>query len=138
MTTYDSQLLFKQQVVQKAFQNYTDLPSTLLPKVLETLPSPSTYAYRTKLTPHFNLPKSVRELHKRSKSKSKAKVEDAEEESLNSSVGKSDLIIGFDTPKGVTMEGGNGFGGVLDIEECVIATKTINGSMEGERKRIKE
>lgn len=137
MTTYDSQLLFKQEVVRKAFSNFSDLPSNLLPSILPTLPSPSTYSYRTKLTPHFNLPKSIREIQKRSKSKNQSKVEDAEESLLNET-NSHDLIIGFDTPKGVSLDGNKGNGGVLDIEECVIATKTINDSLQGERKRIKE
>lgn len=89
------------------------------------------------MTPHFNLPRSVREIQKRSKSKNQSKVEDAEEALLND-VNSHELVIGFDTPKGVSLDGNNGNGGVLDIEECVIATQTINDSLQGERKRIKE
>lgn len=58
MLSYEMQLQLKQEVVAKAYRNFSKLASTLVPAILPTLPSPRQYAYRTKLTPHFDTPTS--------------------------------------------------------------------------------
>jgi tRNA (uracil-5-)-methyltransferase len=74
MLSYEKQLNLKLRVVEKAYQNFSGdsfflflwnklaqqsqlgLPSDLVPSVLATIPSPKTYGYRTKITPHFDAP----------------------------------------------------------------------------------
>lgn len=74
--SYEDQLEFKRKVVDKAYQNFSgmttlsnswtqmycflDLPSQLVPAALSTIPSPREYNYRTKITPHFDVPRRKR------------------------------------------------------------------------------
>lgn len=90
---------------------------SLLPKVEPTLPSPSQYEYRTKLTPHFELPRGL----KRSKKSNTVQDSKNELECLG------DLSIGF-AEKGRKR--------VIDIEECPIATQVINQTLTQERLRV--
>jgi len=74
------------------------LPESSLPTVDATIPSPLQYGYRTKITPHFQRPpKGVKR--------------------LEGSTKPSWLNIGFNA---------NDTSRVLDIEECPIATPTLN------------
>lgn len=54
--SYEKQLEIKQNVIRKAFANFSGLDPELIPSALPTLPSPRQYEYRTKLTPHFQAP----------------------------------------------------------------------------------
>ncbi|RMD43591.1 hypothetical protein DV735_g1523, partial [Chaetothyriales sp. CBS 134920] len=56
MMPYTEQLAHKKGIVERAFRNFSDLPAEMVPAVEETGPSPLQYAYRTKLTPHFDRP----------------------------------------------------------------------------------
>jgi tRNA (uracil-5-)-methyltransferase len=56
MLSYERQLALKREVVVKAYRNFSKLPEHLIPNILDTLPSPRQYGYRTKLTPHFDAP----------------------------------------------------------------------------------
>ncbi|KAL6248239.1 tRNA(m5U54)methyltransferase [Rhinocladiella similis] len=56
MIPYEEQLKHKKTIVEKAFQNFSNLDPSLIPPVGETIGSPLQYAYRTKLTPHFDGP----------------------------------------------------------------------------------
>ena len=56
MLSYERQLSLKQDVVKKAYLNFSNLQPSLVPDILDTLPSPRQYGYRTKLTPHFDQP----------------------------------------------------------------------------------
>jgi tRNA (uracil-5-)-methyltransferase len=85
----------------------TGLSKEQLVNVLPTIPSPLQYAYRTKLTPHFEAPP----------------LKLTPEERL------SRLAIGFET---------KGRKKILDIEECPIATSTVNEGMTRERQKVKE
>lgn len=133
MMSYERQLKIKQGVVQNAFKNYSQLESTLLPEIRPTMPSPKQRAYRTKLTPHFNLPREVR-AYKRAThvapGKGKAQNADLEEDDGAPLPVKPDVTvpIGFDGLDGQ----------VLDIEECPIGTEAINSALPAERKRIKD
>lgn len=116
---YGQQLEMKRDVVSKAFQNYAKLSQDQLPDVLPTLASPLQYKYRTKLTPHFELPRELR------KPRGKGKGG----QTLSSSQAATfDVNIGF-----------HKYGGkdVLDIEECPIATRTINAALPGEMDRVR-
>ncbi|KAG8911245.1 tRNA(m5U54)methyltransferase, partial [Tulasnella sp. 408] len=107
MLSYDTQLQLKQRVVEKAYKNFSGLPPSLVPPILPTIASPKTYGYRTKITPHFDLPPVAR----RKESDDPAK-----------------LPIGF---------GEKGRRKVMDIEECVIATPVLNQALPGIRENVR-
>jgi tRNA (uracil-5-)-methyltransferase len=119
MIDYGQQLEMKRNVVSKAFKNYAMLLEDQLPTVLPTLPSPLQYNYRTKLTPHFELPRELR------KPRGKGKAGQAPSSSERATF---EVNIGF-----------HRFGGkdILDIEECPIATRTINAALPAEMDRIR-
>lgn len=109
---YAKQLEHKKRTVDLAYQRYSNLDAGKVPAILDTIGSPQQWAYRTKITPHFDaIPKWARAA--------------GEEEMANSWTPK----IGFN------MIGG---GRVVDIEECVIATKVLNEKMVDERQRIQD
>lgn len=56
-TPYDNQLAIKRTVVANAYRFFA--PNVALPEIGSTVPSPSQYGYRTKLTPHFDVPKKT-------------------------------------------------------------------------------
>lgn len=61
MLDYATQLQFKQQVVERAYDMYTGLlPAGSIPPIGPTIPSPKQYGYRTKITPHFDVPSAKR------------------------------------------------------------------------------
>ncbi|EJD04514.1 S-adenosyl-L-methionine-dependent methyltransferase [Fomitiporia mediterranea MF3/22] len=111
MLSYETQLDLKRDVVARAYETFSGLPSSSVPVILPTAPSPLQYGYRTKITPHFDAPV------KRARSKKqKAEAEAAPEPFPE---GKT-VPIGFN--KVGTRE-------VLDIEECPIATPVINSAL---------
>ncbi|KAL5535028.1 TRM2 [Sanghuangporus sanghuang] len=118
MLSYETQLDLKRDVVVRAYETFSGLPSPLVPAVLPTAPSPLQYGYRTKITPHFDAPVKV---SRRDKQKAKQPIEPFPE-------GKT-IPIGFN--KVGTRE-------VLDIEECLIATPVINEALGPLRKSILE
>lgn len=106
MISYDKQLELKQIVVEKAFKHFSGLDPSLIPPIEPTLPSPLQYEYRTKLTPHFELPRNSKQ------------IQEGEQ---------GDLRIGF-AEKGRKR--------VMDIEDCMIATSVINQKLKEERHRV--
>ncbi|KAG6854170.1 hypothetical protein C0991_009822 [Blastosporella zonata] len=60
MLSYETQLDLKRDVVVKAYKNFSakniDLAESSVPPIETTIGSPLQYAYRTKLTPHFEAP----------------------------------------------------------------------------------
>ncbi|CAE6532090.1 unnamed protein product [Rhizoctonia solani] len=60
MVPYATQLRLKEEIVRKAFQNFSGIPNESIPAPLATIPSPKQYNYRTKITPHFDAPPSNR------------------------------------------------------------------------------
>ncbi|KAB5592986.1 TRNA (uracil-5)-methyltransferase [Ceratobasidium theobromae] len=60
MIPYATQLALKEEIVRKAFRNFSGLPNASVPAPLATMPSPQQYNYRTKITPHFDAPPSNR------------------------------------------------------------------------------
>ncbi|KDQ51329.1 hypothetical protein JAAARDRAFT_41178 [Jaapia argillacea MUCL 33604] len=140
MLSYETQLELKRNVVVKAYQNFSCLPSTSLPPILPTIPSPLQYAYRTKISPHFEaVPsrykgKTVDEVvaaERRSRS-GRPKVEDAEGGKEVKQFGPFDekpdwLNIGFNR---------TGTRLVMDIEECPLATPVINESLSITRENV--
>ncbi|PWN44510.1 S-adenosyl-L-methionine-dependent methyltransferase [Ceraceosorus guamensis] len=112
---YDEQLRIKRDVIIKAYKHFSNLPPDLIPDIAPTLPSPEQFGYRTKLTPHFELPFQIRAFHRSKGKKSLPAVQ-------------PELQIGFDRIDGP---------GVLDIEECPLATRVINEALPDARQGVK-
>lgn len=113
---YEDQLELKRNTVSRAFQHFAPRLSAegLLPEIGKTIGSPIQYNYRTKLTPHFDVPRKV-EMETRPP-------------------------LGFGhkgRPKWRqdTLEVG-GSASILDIEECPIGTPIVNAGMRNERQRF--
>lgn len=120
----------KRDVVRRAFANFSGLEPSLIPEIGPTLASPLQYAYRTKLTPHFQTPPTGPGRNNKKKKKGKqaeeataaaAPVEDEPKKEW-------EVTIGFEQ---------KGRKRIVDIEECVIATKVINDALTGEREKVK-
>mgnify|MGYP001565389557 CR=1 FL=1 len=107
--------------MRKAFANFSLLDPSLIPAVGPTLPSPLQYGYRTKLTPHFQAPPASGKSGGR-RGKGKAQPQELEEQR------DWEVTIGFEE---------KGRKRIIDIEECVIATKVINDAMVSERAAVK-
>lgn len=111
---YDDQLELKRNTISRAFQHFAPrlCAEGLLPEVGKTIGSPIQYNYRTKLTPHFDVPRKVTEM-------------------------KTRPPLGFGQkgrPKWRTdtVDVG-GSASILDIEECPIGTPIVNTGMHNER-----
>lgn len=58
---YAKQLEHKKRTVDLAYQRYSGLEAGKVPAILDTIGSPQQWAYRTKITPHFDaMPKWAR------------------------------------------------------------------------------
>lgn len=112
---YATQLEYKRRTVQNAYEHLAPelMKQGKVPDIGDTVASPKQYGYRTKLTPHFDIPKKKNLTYRPS--------------------------FGFGA-KGKTTwrECDGGDQSTVDIEECVIGTKIINVGMENERRRFKE
>ncbi|WFD31058.1 tRNA (uracil(54)-C(5))-methyltransferase [Malassezia sp. CBS 17886] len=111
MIPYEEQLRVKQRVVENAFANYANLDSALVPAVLPTAASPQTMHYRTKLTPHFDLPAALRR-------RDRAEAPPAAD--IRVSIGFDDVTTGR----------------VMDIEECPIGTAELNAALPEQRAKV--
>lgn len=121
MIDYAQQLEIKRGVVERAFARFSGLNPELVPAVLPTIASPNQYNYRTKLTPHFELPYELRR-GRRTGIRNDA-GQNAEEKPQYS------VPIGFDCI---------GTKKVMDIEECPIATKTINRALPAAKQKVRD
>ncbi|EFP88383.2 uncharacterized protein PGTG_14467 [Puccinia graminis f. sp. tritici CRL 75-36-700-3] len=119
MIDYQKQLDLKRVAVQKAFEHFSGLDQSAIPTVELTLQSPKEYEYRTKLTPHFELPRQW-------KNKKATQVPN-QESGQDYHSGPGGLAIGL-AEKGRRR--------VIDIEECPLGTKTINEKLTAERTRV--
>lgn len=109
---YDTQLQFKRQTIANAYRYFAPKMHEHLPEVEPTQASPLKYSYRTKLTPHFNVPNRIPENYTRP-------------------------TMGFGSkgkPEWRTTDGGNS--SILDIEECAIGTPIVVQGMKNERSRF--
>lgn len=112
--SYQDQLELKKSVIENAYKFFATEIADQIPKISDTEPSPLQYQYRTKLTPHFNVPHSVK--HK-----------------------GLDFLppLGFGAkgrPEWRQTLGGNG--SIVDIEECSIGTFIINQGMRNQRQQF--
>lgn len=116
MLEYETQLQFKRNTIVNAYRFFAPvLFKGKLPEVLGTQASPLHYDYRTKLTPHFNVP------HRKPDNYSRPPM-------------------GFGS-KGRPSWRADVAGGtqlILDIEECCIGTEIVNQGMKNERARFAE
>lgn len=110
---YAYQLAHKRGIVEKAYANFSSLPSSAIPEVGETIGSPLQYEYRTKLTPHFDAPPGARRDKRQGL---KIKWEEVPP-------------IGF-MKKGTRK--------TMDIEECPIGTEAVQQGLKRERARVHE
>lgn len=123
MIDYEKQLEIKRGVVERAFARFSGLDPMLVPTILPTIASPNQYSYRTKLTPHFELPYELRR-GRRTGVRNNAHASGNGEDKPKYSV-----PIGFDCI---------GTKRVMDIEECPIATKTINKALPAAKQKVKD
>lgn len=113
MLDYATQLKHKQSIVEKAYKNFSQLPTELVPATLDTMGSPLQYSYRTKLTPHFDGPPGHR-----SRADSRAGIKKSFEKVPE---------IGFmQKNRRIT----------IDIEDCPIGTDAVRMGMKSERLRV--
>lgn len=114
---YEYQLAHKRSIVERAYQNFSNLPASSVPTVGDTVGSPLIYGYRTKLTPHFDGPPIRRK----------------ELKNIRSAGQKVDWPkvpnIGF-MLKGTRK--------TMDIEDCPIGTDAVRLVNKRERKRVTE
>lgn len=107
---YEAQLEFKRQTIINAYKHFAPkLSGGSLPEVDNTQRSPLQYTYRTKLTPHFNVPNKIPLDYTRPS-------------------------LGFGSkgrPTWRQTEGGDYL--ILDIEECSIGTPIVIQGMKNER-----
>ncbi|WVW78094.1 hypothetical protein I302_100045 [Kwoniella bestiolae CBS 10118] len=129
---YPLQLLHKKRTVQLAYQRFSDLPSTALPTIQPTIGSPKEWAYRTKITPHFDAPPKW--FQKQMKEK-KVSEEGEMNASTTNPTDPTEERRGWETRIGFERKGRPG---VLDIEECPIATPVLNSKLTEERKRVQD
>lgn len=112
---YENQLEFKRQTIVNAYKYFAPLSSAgKLPEVGKTQSSPLQYTYRTKLTPHFDVPRRI----------------------------PADYVrpsFGFGLkgrPQWRETEGGTQL--IVDIESCPIGTEIVNKGFKNERARYVE
>ncbi|KZT09047.1 S-adenosyl-L-methionine-dependent methyltransferase [Laetiporus sulphureus 93-53] len=114
MLSYETQLQLKRNAVVKAYENFSGLLPSSISEIPETIGSPLQYGYRTKITPHFDaLPRKLRKDTKHAFADSGAKPDW--------------LRIGFNQI---------GTRQVMDIEECPIATPTLNEALPSIRQNV--
>ncbi|KAL8677767.1 MAG: hypothetical protein Q9186_005826 [Xanthomendoza sp. 1 TL-2023] len=116
MLSYEDQLAHKKTILEKAYRNFSNLSSNLIPIIGDTIGSPLQYGYRTKLTPHFDGPPG---------SHARRGRKDGSERP------------GFDRvpPIGFMMKGTRK---TMDIEDCPIGTHAVRDGLKKERKRVSE
>lgn len=113
MLDYATQLKHKRSIVEKAYKNFSNLPTELVPSVIDTMGSPLQYEYRTKLTPHFDGPPGHR-----------SRVD------ARNGIKKVHEVV---PPIGFMLKGRRA---TLDIEDCPIGTPAVRAGMKRERIRV--
>ncbi|WVQ98357.1 hypothetical protein IAU59_005480 [Kwoniella sp. CBS 9459] len=133
---YPLQLLHKRRTVELAYQRFSNLPSAAVPTIQPTIGSPKQWAYRTKITPHFDAPPKAARNRMQAIKQAAKDAEAGEEDLMNADVeAEQEGRKGWDCRIGFERKGKPG---VMDIEECPIATPVLNEKMVEERKRVKD
>ncbi|OCF54069.1 tRNA (uracil-5-)-methyltransferase [Kwoniella mangroviensis CBS 10435] len=128
---YPLQLLHKKRTVELAYQRFSNLPSSVLPTIQPTIGSPKQWQYRTKITPHFDAPPKWFQRQLKERATASATTEEGQ---MNAEDGH-EQERGWETRIGFERKGKPG---VLDIEECPIATPVLNKKLTEERKRVQD
>ena len=117
--TYEKQLEIKQNTINNAYKHFAPrlVSEKLLPATGSTIASPLQYYYRTKITPHFDMPRRAKVL----------------EERPPLGFGQK----GRPTWRKETLEVG-GHASTLDIDECALATDILNTGLTNERARFEK
>ncbi|CAK9438773.1 uncharacterized protein LODBEIA_P29970 [Lodderomyces beijingensis] len=114
---YQDQLEIKRNTIQNAYKHFAPelMAEGAIPQISETQASPIAYHYRTKLTPHFNIPtkKTGADLAHRPNFGFGAKGRPEWRQSDFGPVGS-----------------------ILDIEECSIGTDIVNVGLKNERHKL--
>ncbi|QID86495.1 tRNA(m5U54)methyltransferase [Saccharomyces pastorianus] len=118
--TYDDQLKLKRNTIMNAYKFFAPKLNSekLLPHFGTTIASPLQFGYRTKITPHFDMPRrKAKELTERPP-------------------------LGFGQKgrpqwRKETLDVG-GHGSILDIDECVLATEVLNKGLTNERRKFEK
>lgn len=147
--SYENQLEIKKEVVENAFKHFCKDEINWIGKVKETVASPLKYGYRTKLTPHYDIPRSgtiglgVPRLGFGFRGKgswlniNKDKKYDENEPVFNNS--KLELYHKENDKIGMRERSLKPyFGDVLDIEDCIIGTDIVRLGLVNERNKLKK
>lgn len=115
--TYEDQLEIKRNTVANAYKFFAPrlVGSKTIPEIGSTIASPLQYNYRTKITPHFDMPKRLKQLE------------------IKPPLGFGQK--GRPKWRKETLEVG-GTGPILDIDECALATDILNIGLTNERRRF--
>ena len=118
--TYDDQLKLKRKTISNAYKFFAPrlVAEKLLPQFGTTVASPLQFGYRTKITPHFDMPR-------------RKEKELAERPPLG--FGQK----GRPQWRKDTLDIG-GHGSILDIDECVLATEVLNKGLTNERRKFEK
>lgn len=112
---YQTQLEYKRRTVRNAYEYLAKeiVSQGKVPEIGETVASPLAFGYRTKLTPHFDIPRKGSLTYRPS--------------------------LGFGRkgrPEWRATEGGDQ--STMDIEDCIIGTSIINIGMKNEREQFEK
>lgn len=128
-------------------KNFSGLKAEEIPDVKETIPSPSQYGYRTKITPHFDLPKALQTKRRGKKTEAPRTADatskndtQAQQSAAEAMFNGEESTVGevsqeFDVPIGFEEKCRSR---LLDIEECPIATPAINQAIPSAREHVKK
>ncbi|CAI6702917.1 ALI_HP2_G0028780.mRNA.1.CDS.1 [Saccharomyces cerevisiae] len=118
--TYDDQLELKRKTIMNAYKFFAPrlVAEKLLPPFDTTVASPLRFGYRTKITPHFDMPKRKQK-----------------ELSVRPPLGFGQK--GRPQWRKDTLDIG-GHGSILDIDECVLATEALNKGLTNERRKFEQ
>ncbi|KAG0680287.1 tRNA(m5U54)methyltransferase [Pichia californica] len=147
--SYENQLEIKKEVIENAYQHFCRDEVNWKGKIFDTVASPLKYGYRTKLTPHYDVPRSgtkglgVPRLGFGFRGKgswleiNKNKKYDENEPVYDNS--KLELYHPLNDRKGMRERSLKPyFGDVLDIEDCIIGTDIVRLGFINERERLKK
>ncbi|CAI4045248.1 tRNA (uracil(54)-C(5))-methyltransferase SKDI_11G2640 [Saccharomyces kudriavzevii IFO 1802] len=118
--TYDDQLKLKRKTIMNAYKFFAPrlVAENLLPQFGTTVASPLQFGYRTKITPHFDMPR-------------------IKEKKLTERPPLGFGQKGRPQWRKDTLHIG-GHASILDIDECVLATEVLNIGLTNERRKFEE
>ena len=149
--SYENQLAIKKEVVENAYKHFCKDEVNWAGKVMDTVASPLKYGYRTKLTPHYDIPRSgttgldVPRLGFGWRGKGawlNIKKDGPYGEGKNEGAVYDNGSLALEHPDSEKASMRRRsirpyFGDVLDIEDCIIGTEIVRLGMVNERSRLK-